>query len=263
MQDLYVSRSSTLHRANARVKLFLLIATLVCIALLPSNTKVGYVSFLCLLLALSFIAQISLRVILTRSLISLVFSAAALPLLFTQAGPENLLFEIGTWQVFISEPGLSQFTNIMIKSGLSVLTAVVFTASTRFSESLFALRSFGFPKELVAILELMWRYLFILIEEARDLMRARQSRSGTGVLQMSSISTLPIRVSTTGKMAGNLLLRSLERGERVYAAMCSRGYQGEPLQVEKQPLQTADVTVILISLFFLALIFAASHVNFF
>ncbi len=256
-----MSRSSAIHKADTRVKIFLLFSTLVCITLLPSNTRVGYLSFLCLLLVLSFLARLPIRVLFARSLISLVFSAAALPLLFTQTGPKNFLFEIGSWQVFTSQIGLSQFTNILIKSGLSVITAVIFTATTRFTEMLTAMRSLGLPKELVGILGLMWRYLFILIDEARDLLRARQSRSGVGFTPISSIKTLPIRVGTTGKMAGNLLLRSLERGERVYAAMCSRGYQGEPLQTEKQALTAVDVAVILIGLIFLVLVFAASSMN--
>jgi cobalt/nickel transport system permease protein len=229
--------------------------------LLPLHAWVGFLLFFCCFLALSFLAQISLRVLFGRALISLIFSAAALPLLFTQAGPKILLFEISSWQVFVSQIGLSQFISILIKSGLSVIAAVIFTATTRFDEILIMLRSLGLPKELVAILGLMWRYLFILVDEAKCLLRARQSRSGAGVFTTPSIRTLPIRIGTTGKMAGNLLLRALDRGERIYAAMCSRGYLGEPLHAEKQTLTTADVAVILAGLIFIILIFAASRMN--
>lgn len=261
MQDLYVSRSSAIHKADARVKFLLLLSTLLCIALLPSHAWVFFLLFFCCFVALSFLAQISSRVLFGRALISLFFSAAALPLLFTQAGPKTLLFEIGTWHVFISLVGLSQFISILIKSGLSVIAAVIFTATTRFDEILIMLRSLGLPKELAAILGLMWRYLFILVDEAKNLLRARQSRSSAGAFPTSSIRTLPLRIGTTGKMAGNLLFRALERGERIYAAMCSRGYLGEPLQAEKQTLPTADVAVILAGLIFLLLVFSASRIN--
>ena len=38
---------------------------------------------------------------------------------------------------------------------------------------------------------------------------------------------LPGVARVTGGMAGNLFLRSFERADRIYAAMLSRGYDGE------------------------------------
>jgi cobalt/nickel transport system permease protein len=37
-------------------------------------------------------------------------------------------------------------------------------------------------------------------------------------------------------MAGNLLLRAFERSERIYAAMLSRGYDGEARELPLPPL---------------------------
>jgi cobalt/nickel transport system permease protein len=39
-----------------------------------------------------------------------------------------------------------------------------------------------------------------------------------------------------GGMAGNLLLRAFERSERIYAAMLSRGYDGEARALPLAPL---------------------------
>jgi cobalt/nickel transport system permease protein len=43
------------------------------------------------------------------------------------------------------------------------------------------------------------------------------------------------RAKVTGGMAGNLFIRSLDRGERIYDAMAARGYDGE---VRAFPLPT-------------------------
>ncbi|KAF0110022.1 MAG: cobalt/nickel transport system permease protein [Chloroflexi bacterium] len=72
-------------------------------------------------------------------------------------------------------------------------------------------------------------------------MRARASRSAAAIGNNHSGGSVFWRGEVTGKMAGNLLLRSLERSDRVYAAMCSRGYNGEPLQINKKSIKKPEV----------------------
>ncbi|MBP7092198.1 MAG: hypothetical protein KBA59_04810, partial [Anaerolineaceae bacterium] len=48
----------------------------------------------------------------------------------------------------------------------------------------------------------------------------------------------------TGGMAGNLFLRSIERSDRVYAAMLSRGYTGQPAAQKTTRLQKKDLLVL-------------------
>ena len=56
--------------------------------------------------------------------------------------------------------------------------AIVLAAATPFPELLSAMRALRVPRLLVAIFGLMWRYLFVLADEAVRLIRARQARSG-------------------------------------------------------------------------------------
>jgi len=65
----------------------------------------------------------------------------------------------------------------------------------------------------------MYRYVFVIVDEAQRMLRARNSRNyrGKWILQSKVIGT----------MIANLFLRSYERGERVYLAMLSRGYNGD------------------------------------
>jgi cobalt/nickel transport system permease protein len=62
-------------------------------------------------------------------------------------------------------------------------------------------------------------------------MRAREARSGHPYELVPGGGrvggSLAWRGKVTGGMAGNLLLRSFDRSERIYAAMASRGYDGE------------------------------------
>jgi cobalt/nickel transport system ATP-binding protein len=73
----------------------------------------------------------------------------------------------------------------------------------------------------------MWRYMGITVDEAGRMLRARTARSS--ILASAGSKTggkLAWRAKVTGGMAGSLLVRSIERSERVYAAMLSRGYDG-------------------------------------
>jgi cobalt/nickel transport system permease protein len=90
------------------------------------------------------------------------------------------------------------------------------------------MRALHVPKLLVAIFGLMWRYIFVMADEALRLLRARAARSGASRdAQYKTGGSLAWRARVTGGMAGNLLVRSFERGDRIYSAMAARGYDGE------------------------------------
>ena len=55
-------------------------------------------------------------------------------------------------------------------------------------------------------------------------------------------------------MAGNLMLRSFDRSERIYAAMASRGYDGEVRGLARPPVPRPAWAVLAGGLLFLALI---------
>ncbi|HIC88016.1 MAG TPA: cobalt ECF transporter T component CbiQ, partial [Anaerolineae bacterium] len=135
------------------------------------------------------------------------------------------------WQLTISDTGLARFVTVMLKSWLSVLAALLLTASTPFPEMLTGLRGIGVPRVLVAIIAFMFRYAFILADEALRLMRAREARSARPSARIHIDGkvggSLGWRARVTGGMVGNLFVRSFERSERIYNAMLSRGYAGD------------------------------------
>jgi cobalt/nickel transport system permease protein len=140
-----------------------------------------------------------------------------------------------------TDTGLELFASILLRSWLSILAATILTATTEPDLLLRGLRSFGVPKLLVGTISFMWRYIFVIAEEAHRLMLARQARSA-GVSKGHG-GTLAWRGKVAGNMVGSLFLRSLNRSERVYVAMLSRGYNGEMLSLERFTLQRRDIVV--------------------
>jgi cobalt/nickel transport system permease protein len=78
----------------------------------------------------------------------------------------------------------------------------------------------------------MYRYLFIVVDEAMRMKMARDSRNFSG----KWIWDAPV----IAHMIGSLFIRSYERGERVYLAMASRGYDGTIRGFEDKKLTKRD-----------------------
>lgn len=113
--------------------------------------------------------------------------------------------------------GWLSFASIVVRSVLTVGSAFVLLALTGFSGLCRALEQLGMPRPFAVQLLFLYRYLFVLTEEAGRAARARQLRScgkkGQGI---GSYATL----------IGHLLLRTWQRAERVHVAMLSRGFDG-------------------------------------
>jgi cobalt/nickel transport system permease protein len=119
-----------------------------------------------------------------------------------------------------------------------------------------AMRALRVPRLLVAVFGLMWRYLFVLADEAIRLMRARAARSGQSDLANTKAGgNLAWRARVTGGMAGNLFLRGFERSDRIYTAMLSRGYDGEVRTLSNQRIGQSGWLVLFLGLLVIALLF--------
>jgi cobalt/nickel transport system permease protein len=123
------------------------------------------------------------------------------------------------------------------------------------------MRSLGIPPILVSIFGLMWRYLFVLADEALRLLRARQARSGhsdrPGLKPGGSLSW---RGRVAGGMAGSLFLRAFERSDRIYMAMLARGYDGEVRSSPLPLLQPGSWLLLSASLLLFLTLLAVAHI---
>jgi cobalt/nickel transport system permease protein len=226
MQELYSHKYSIVHHLDARVKLVFTLVFLICLNLTPSAAWPAYILFFAVLLSAVLAARLKPSLLFKRSLVAFPFMLAAIPLLFTGAAPHFSL-HIGSTQLLISLSGMARFSSIAIKMWLSVLAAVLLGASTRFTDLSNALLQMKAPRLLVAIITLMWRYLFVIVEEVTRMLRARSSRSASTPGKRFHGGSIWWRARVTGGMAGSLFLRALERSDRVYTAMLSRGYSGD------------------------------------
>lgn len=259
--DPYQPDNSPIHKLDARVKFIITMGFILICAMLPVGSWVVYPLLFSVTLSLASLSWLGILYVLKRSLWALPFILAALPLVFTNHVDSLFQVNLHVFVLQISKLGLERFVNIALKTFLSVQAATILVSTTSFSELMQAMRWLRIPGLLVAVIGLMWRYLFLLVAEAERLLRARSSRSSTLSKSPAGGGRLLWRAQVTGKMAGNLFLRSIERSERVYAAMLSRGYNGEVLTARQVPLSINQWILMIIFLLFEVLILLFSLVG--
>ena len=243
--DPYRHRDSPIHRLDPRAKFVLAVAFILSTALTPAGAWPVYVLLLALALSAAVLSDLGVGYVLRRSMLALPFVLAALPLLFTVDGPHLFVVSVGSWQITATSTGLERLVSVVLKSWISVHMAIILTASTPFPHLLMAMRAIRMPRLLVATFGLMWRYLFVLVDETLRLMRARASRSANPDRPDARVGgSLAWRAKVTGGMAGNLFLRSFDRADRIYAAMLSRGYDGEARGLPLPPFTSASWAVL-------------------
>jgi len=124
------------------------------------------------------------------------------------------------------------FAVIMTKFVLSLGAALLLVATTGFDTVCAALGRLGAPRVVVAQLSLTYRYLFVLGAEAGRMVRAHAMRAPA--LRRPT-------ARTAGTMIGHLLVRALDRAERIHRAMLARGFNGRFLARRRWQLRGADL----------------------
>ncbi len=259
--DPYHPGNSPIHRLDPRIKLLLAIFFILTNALLPTSAWPVYILLLALILSVELLSELGVSYVLKRSLLALPFVLAALPLILTSPGPTLLSLPVGPLIIHLSLHGLARFASITLKSWISVQAAIVLSASTSFPDLLVAMRALHVPRLMVSIFGLMWRYLFVLVDEASRLVRARLARSGQGEQPGTKTGgSLSWRARVTGGMAGSLFMRAFERSDRIYMAMLSRGYDGEAHSLPLPDIRTTQWVILAAGLGTLALLLAFAYI---
>lgn len=213
-----------MHQLDPRVKVLAAVAYVVAIGLTPNGAWWGFAGFLILILTASRISGLGWLFAARRAYIAIPFALAALPLPFTVPGSTVFTLPVLGWTA--SAAGLIRFGSIVARMWMAVQAAILLTATTRFPDLLWALGALRVPLTLVAIIGFMYRYLFVLADEALRMLRARAARSAW--LGGGRRPSVRWQGKIAGSMIGSLFLRAIERSERVYAAMRARGYDGRP-----------------------------------
>lgn len=222
------------------MKVIVAVGYVLAVGLTPNGAWAAFSIFLGLVLLASRLSGLGWFFAARRSYVAIPFALAALALPFTTPG--SVLFSVPWLGWTASAPGLVRFFSILIRMWMAVQAAILLTATTRFPDLLWGLGALGVPLTLVGIIGLMYRYLFVVADEALRMLRARAARSGSAIGRRRPSVGWQGRVA--GSMIGGLFLRAIERSERVFASMRSRGYDGHPRPLSRFRMRRADWVVL-------------------
>ena len=233
---------SALSRLDARIKIISFFAFIFFIVFTVPGSIFSFVLCGLLLIILIALSKIPISYIFKRCLVVVPFilmTAFFLP--FWQQGETIPLFQIGTFQVNVSAAGWIMFQSVLIKGIFSVACLTLLTASTPFPRLLAALEDLKFPQVIIMILSFMYRYIFLIEDEAMKMWQAMKSRRAGG--------SRWLHLKAIANMIGVLFIRSYERGERVYLSMCCRGFDGTFKRTHNFELRRNDLAF-LFNIFF-------------
>ncbi len=211
--DALASRPGVLNRMDPRAKILATLGFIVMVVSFDRYTVLALLPFALFPIALCAMGDVPLQLILRKVLMASPFALMIgifNPLLdhTTQAD----LFGFGVSGGWVS------FASILLRFSLTVSAALVLVATTGFYSVCGGLSQLGVPRVFTTQLMFLHRYAYVLAAEAARMSMARELRSsdGTGA-----------SLKTYGTLLGHLLLRSIDRAQRIHLAMVSRGFDGQ------------------------------------
>jgi cobalt/nickel transport system permease protein len=192
---------SPLHRRDARAKIVALLVFLILLETTPGNAIAILVTDAALLASAILIAGLPLIGALSRAMVVLPFS---------------LTFGLISW--LAGEP--ARALALVEKSYLSTVAVLLLVGTTSLPLLLGGLERLGVPRLLVLVAQFLYRYLFVLAEQAQHMRLAAACREGGARAGRRS----RFRAST-GALAV-LFARSYNRAEGIHRAMQARGFSG-------------------------------------
>jgi cobalt/nickel transport system permease protein len=187
---------SGLHRRDPRAKIAAALILLIAVATASRGVGIlGAILVLTLFLALLW-ARIPIGAVLLRA--TVVFS-------FT------IPFALMSWLTGDSERAGA----LLVKSYLSAMAVLTLVATTPVAMLLRGLETAGAPRFLLMVAQFIYRYLFVIAEEAQLMRAAALARGATGAGFRPAAGAV-----------GALFARSYARAEEIQRAMLARGFSG-------------------------------------
>jgi len=192
-------------------------------------------------------------VIVLPAMLNVVRPGTPLLVLFRLARPVHFWLWTIPQEVAITRQGAAAGALLVLRVGASVSLAVLLTLTTRWPALLKALGVLRIPGVFISVLEMTYRYVFLLLQISADMFTARRSRTvgRTGAAEHRRFATSAM---------GSLWAHTHATSEEVHRAMLSRGYTGEPRALAPLRLRRGDALWSLIVLVVIALLMGGNLV---
>ena len=221
--DELVGRDTFMTRIHPVAKLFV---TLLYIMLLVSFSKYNLTGVLGMTLYLIFsmeLGELSIRLVVKqlRVLLGILFLV----------GIANPFFDrsvVAHWGGVAVTGGMLSCITLYLKGIFALMASYILIATTGIEQICYALQTLHMPRILTTVIMLIYRYIILFLKEVERISLAYSMRAP---------KEKGVGFKAWGSLAGAMLLRSVERSERVYESMTLRGFRGNFFLKGKEKIQ--------------------------
>lgn len=233
---------------DGRVKLVLMLTALG-INLTAGGLR-GPFGLALLSLLLVLLAGVPARSFLRRMAVPAMLATVALltQLFWFRQGEPLLHLPLLNRELVVHAGGVARGLELAARIVGGMASLLFFSLTTPLPELMRAARFFRCPPVLVELALIMYRYIFLLLEEGGRIRNAEKSRLGFVDIRAA--------VRSSGILGGMLVLRTYDRAERSFAAMRCRGYRGALTAVTPGQMRGVDWVALAVGLLLLAGLFA-------
>ena len=240
--DKFAYQDSFFHRLDGRVKLIVVLVFTALVIALPRTSPAILACYAVGPFAVLVWAGIPLKFVFKHILVISPFVLVlALSCPLYDRTPVTVAFGPLIWQTSL---GWMRCFTILGKFVVTMLALIALVSTTRFNDLLVGLQKFGMPRLLVIQLGFLYRYIFILIDRAHHILRARAAR------RLRNIG-FGAELRCAAAMLGSLLIRSVDNAEHISIAMQARGFDGTWRTVSKLKIRRADLCFAVVAACFL------------
>ena len=221
--DQWSRGASALHRRDPRVKIASLLVFLVVLATAHRQLAWLGAALFAVLMATAWRARLPIAGALARAGVVL---------------PFTLVFAAVSWMA--GEPGRG--AALLVKSYLSALAVLLLVSTTPLPMLLRGFEMTGAPRFLLMVAQFLYRYLFVISEEAQHMRKAALARGAT----VRGMAGNAARFRAAAGALAVLFARSYARAGEIHRAMLARGFPGYFRPLVELHLHGGDVTFLIV-----------------
>lgn len=256
----YAGKPGLFQSIDPRVKLCVVLAFMIYSAFCSNIAVLLFLAFIALLYAK--LSRLDMRDYIRRTwayipLLVLILSLPGASSWFVKGIPLFYLVKPGAFGgnagLYVTANGLEMAFRLALRPGISLSFAFLLLLTTRWSQITGALASAHVSLIFISILNMAYRYIFVISEMAADMIEARSLRT-VGKLKTSDNRKF------MGHSIAHLFMRSHFLSEEIYDAMTCRGFSGRPVSMDEFKVKTADILFIGNNLILLLVLIAGEYI---
>lgn len=248
MIDYYAYRSG-IKNWNSQLKVVLAIITL-CLVIVLNKIPVSLFVILSMGIFTLMVGKTPFKVyfhLMSIPLTFMILSAITIALQFGRQPIGRCCISAHFFYIYVTKSSIMTAINVFFKAMAGMSALYMMSLSTPVNEFIIVLQKLRLPKILAELMNLIYRYIFILFEVANQMQTAARARLGYQTFLQSCKSFAGI--------AGNLFLISLKKAGAYYDALLSRGYNGRlEFLTEENPVKVRQIVGSMLYFTFLVII---------